>query len=103
MLKPGRQYWVDEKEERFYAPLLRKYFLQWLYYKKRFLKRDKTISNVRTPQDEKLADRIIRNTYKTLLSRGQKGCFIYCEDKSLSDYIRSRLALTKNLLSKLQH
>lgn len=37
------------------------------------------------------ADAIIRNTYKTLLTRGQKGCYIYCEDKNLSDYIKSRL------------
>ena len=33
------------------------------------------------------ADRIIRNTYKTLLTRGQKGCYIYCEDKALFAYL----------------
>ncbi len=60
-------------------------------YTKRYLKRDKTISNVRTPEDRKLADKIIRNTYRTLLSRGQKGCFVYCEDSNLGQYIRSRL------------
>lgn len=37
--------------------------------------------------DYALADRIIRNTYRTLLSRGQKGCYIYCEDKELLKYI----------------
>lgn len=61
-------------------------------YRKRFLKRDKSIANVRTPEDEKRADRIIRNTYKTLLSRGQKGCFIYCEDPALGNYFKTRLA-----------
>ena len=40
--------------------------------------------------DEK-ASQIIRNTYKTLLSRGQKGCFIYCEDKELRDYLKAKL------------
>jgi len=30
-----------------------------------------------------LATQLIKNTYKTLLTRGQKGCFIYCEDKAL--------------------
>ncbi len=34
-----------------------------------------------------LADTIIRNTYRTLLTRGQKGCYIYCEDNALSGYI----------------
>lgn len=37
------------------------------------------------------ADRIIRNTYKTLLTRGQKGCYIYCEDEALKEYLRKRL------------
>ncbi len=32
-----------------------------------------------------LGDRIVRNTYKTLMSRGQKGCFVYCEDEALAD------------------
>lgn len=34
-----------------------------------------------------LASKLIKNTYKTLLTRGQKGCFIYCEDKSLLKHI----------------
>ena len=37
------------------------------------------------------ADALIRRTYKVLLSRGLKGCFIYCEDKPLRDYLRSML------------
>lgn len=45
-------------------------------------------SGIRGCKDKKLADELIRNTYKTLLSRGQKGCFIYCEDKKLRDYIK---------------
>lgn len=42
---------------------------------------------------EEKASQIIRNTYKTLLSRGQKGCFIYCEDKALGEYIKSKLKI----------
>ena len=53
--------------------------------------RAKTDQSLRGNRDSKLADRIIRNTYKTLLSRGQKGCFIYCEDKHLADYIKQLL------------
>lgn len=64
-------------------------------YKKRD-SHDKTIQGVRTEEDKALADRIIRNTYKTLLSRGQKGCFVYCEDKALAEHIRKRLSLCHN-------
>ena len=37
------------------------------------------------------ADRIIRNTYKTLLTRGMKGCYVYCCDPELAEYLRSRI------------
>ena len=39
----------------------------------------------------KIANEIIKNTYRTLMTRGQKGCYIYCEDKALADYLRSRI------------
>jgi Uncharacterized conserved protein (DUF2075). len=34
------------------------------------------------------ARRLILNTYKTLLTRGQKGCYVYCEDEALRDYFK---------------
>lgn len=40
---------------------------------------------------EKLADMIIRNTYRTLMTRGQKGCYVYCTNKELEEYLKSRL------------
>ena len=53
-------------------------------------KSDKSLSGLKKFSDPiKKADEIIKNTYRTLLSRGQKGCFIYCEDKALSNYIKS--------------
>ena len=55
-------------------------------------KSDKS-SGIRSCKDRSLADRLIRNTYKTLMSRGQKGCFIYCEDKPLLEYISSMLGI----------
>jgi len=36
---------------------------------------------------------IIRNTYKVLLSRGRKGCFVWCADQGLREYLRDRLRL----------
>lgn len=56
-------------------------------YKQR-ARQDATIRGVNSLEKEQLADRIIRNTYKTLLSRGQKGCFIYCEDEALREYLK---------------
>ena len=40
---------------------------------------------------KKEADEIIKNTYRTLLTRGMKGCYIYCTDKKLSDYLKECL------------
>jgi DUF2075 family protein len=48
-------------------------------------------SGVRTTKNLQLADKIIRNTYKTLLSRGQKGCYIFCEDICLSSHLKGKL------------
>ena len=39
-----------------------------------------------------LADRIIKNTYRTLMTRGMKGCYVYCCDPALGEYLRSRLS-----------
>ena len=55
------------------------------------ISRDDKTSKIRNCKDEELADRLIRNTYKVLLTRGQKGCYIYCEDKKLSEYIKERI------------
>lgn len=44
------------------------------------------------PEEAKqLADEIIRNTYRTLMTRGQKGCFVYCTDKELEGYLIERV------------
>lgn len=50
-------------------------------------------SGIRGCKYPDLADKLIRNTYKTLLSRGQKGCYIYCEDKKLLNHISKTLGV----------
>lgn len=35
------------------------------------------------------ARRIIQNTYRTLMTRGMKGCYLYCTDPETADYFRS--------------
>ena len=39
----------------------------------------------------KIADLIIKNTYRTLMTRGMKGCYVYCTNKKLSDYLKDIL------------
>lgn len=36
-----------------------------------------------------VSDPIIKNTYKTLMTRGMKGCYVYCTDKMLQEYLKS--------------
>ena len=38
-----------------------------------------------------LADEIIKNTYRTLMTRGMKGCYVYCTDSELATYFKERL------------
>ncbi len=61
-----------------------------IYTDKTKISRDDNTSGIRTT-DDVTAEKLIKNTYKTLLTRGQKGCYIYCEDKDLREYIKSML------------
>ena len=57
---------------------------------------DKSLDGLKGPAKKndpvalKEVDRIIRNTYKTLMTRGMKGCYIYCCDKALNEYFKTR-------------
>lgn len=42
----------------------------------------------------RLADAIVKNTYRTLMTRGMKGGYVYCTDAPLAAYLRSRLTTT---------
>lgn len=49
-----------------------------------------------SPEKAKVrADSIIKNTYRTLMTRGQKGCYIYCTDPETNAYF-------KGLVSEIQ-
>jgi DUF2075 family protein len=52
-------------------------------YKKEF-KIDPTAAN-------KKADELIRNTYRTLMSRGMKGCYVYFTNKAAENHFRKAL------------
>lgn len=53
---------------------------------KKLLKMDPEAAN------EKV-DSIIRNTYRTLMTRGMKGCYIFCTDQETQAYFQNRLGL----------
>ncbi len=64
-----------------------------------FTKRAKTDQSIRglkkmskenPEQAQKLADEIIKNTYRTLMTRGMKGCYVYATDEGLREYLKER-------------
>ena len=71
-------------------------------------KTDQSLRGIRklyqeSPRDAlKRADEIIKNTYRTLMTRGMKGCYIYCTDSALRDYIRLRLGEAKRESTKVR-
>lgn len=60
-------------------------------------KTDKSLSGFKKMYKEdkhyalKIADQIIKNTYRTLLTRGLKGCYVYCMDPELKQYLANRM------------
>jgi DUF2075 family protein len=51
----------------------------------------KTLMKNSPEETKELIKRIIKNTYRTLMSRGMKGCFVYVVDNELKEYIKTRL------------
>ena len=61
-------------------------------YSKR-AKSDRSLHGLKGPAKKndiealKEIDKIIRNTYRTLMTRGMKGCYVYCTDKNLEEHL----------------
>ena len=55
------------------------------------LKEIKKLYRENPEKAKKTADEIIKNTYRTLMTRGMKGCYIYCTDPKLAAYLRECL------------
>ena len=54
------------------------------------LKGWKKLSKTDPERAFKLTDELIKNTYRTLMSRGMKGCYVYCEDAQTREYFQAR-------------
>ena len=55
------------------------------------LKGIKKMSKEAPEEAIRVSDEIIRNTYRTLLTRGMKGCYIYCVDQALAEHFKERI------------
>lgn len=51
----------------------------------------KTMAREDVSKADELAEMIIKNTYHTLMTRGMKGCYIFCTDSETQEYFRSHL------------
>ncbi len=51
----------------------------------------KTLAKTNPEKAKAIGDEIIKNTYRTLMTRGMKGCYVYCTNDALRDYLRERL------------
>ncbi len=66
-------------------------------------KSDKSLSGIKKMKKEdpekaqKVADEIIKNTYRTLMTRGMKGCYVYCTDQNLAEYLKESIGEKQKL------
>ncbi len=67
-----------------YDPKSKELFASWKDYK--------DVSGKKTlKEDPKRLVSLIKNIYKTLMTRAMKGCYVYCRDKPLAEYFQSCL------------
>lgn len=57
----------------------------------------KTLAKTKPDEAKESADVIIKNTYRTLMSRGQKGCYIYCVDEETNRYFMEAVSSFANI------
>ena len=51
----------------------------------------------RSPQEARQrVDRIIRNTYKTLMTRGMKGCYVYFYDDETRKFFEKKVSFASS-------
>ena len=48
----------------------------------------------------KIADTIIKNTYRTLMTRGMKGCYVFCTDENLKQYLKKAIIVARENTKK---
>jgi DUF2075 family protein len=59
------------------------------------LKGIKSLAKEKPEEAKRRSEEIIKNTYRTLMTRGMKGCYLYCTDKNLANYLREAVSHAK--------
>lgn len=57
------------------------------------LKGFKEMAKKKPAEAFQIADAIIKNTYRTLMTRGMKGCYVYCCEPTLAEHFRELMAV----------
>lgn len=55
------------------------------------LKGIKRLAEADPARADRIASDIIRNTYRVLMTRGMKGCYVFCTDPALAGYLQDRI------------
>jgi DUF2075 family protein len=73
---------------------------QWLCQPEKRASSDKSIHGIKSlikanPQKgQEMANAIIKNTYRTLMTRGMKGCFVWSSDKETQEWLSKHITST---------
>ncbi len=59
------------------------------------LKGIKKMAKEDPPRAARIADEVIRNTYRVLMTRGMKGCYVFCTDGALAAHLRALIPDTR--------
>jgi DUF2075 family protein len=60
----------------------------------------KSLLKTNPAEAERKAGLIVKNTYRTLMTRGMKGCYVYFTDKALEHFVRSRLIYSSRITER---
>jgi len=63
----------------------------------------KTLLKTKPEEAKKKADVIIKNTYRTLMTRGGKGCYLFCTDPETNAYFKQLLADAHENIEETAH
>ena len=55
------------------------------------LKGIKSLAKTDPERAHRIADEVIRNTYRVLMTRGMKGCYVFCTDRALAEHLRAKM------------
>lgn len=64
-------------------------------YKKELQEAKRNKDNNRIYEIEESVNNIVKNTYRTLMTRGMKGCYVFFEDKDLELFFKNSISNTK--------